>query len=109
MKIESIDIEDNIKRVREMMEKEKNIPASLKMAIEILIFIVSALINRLKLNSSNSSKPPSSDGYKKQKRTKSQVTIPIAKLVANKVIMAKTYGFIVVENENRSSAVAVIF
>ena len=67
MKIESIDVNDSIKKVKAMLEKEKCISPSLKAAIEILILVVSLLINRLKLNSSNSSKPPSMDPNRKRK------------------------------------------
>lgn len=67
MKIESIDINASIDRVRKMMEREKRLPGSLKAAIEILILLVTILANRLKLNSSNSSKPPSMDPNRKRK------------------------------------------
>ena len=68
MKIESFDVKDSINKVRKMLEKEKNLPTSLKAAIEILIFLVTVLADRLKLNSSNSSKPPSMDPNRKRKQ-----------------------------------------
>ena len=67
MKIESIDVNASIEKVKEMLDKEKQISPALKAAIQILIFIVSILVNRLKLNSSNSSKPPSTDPNRKRK------------------------------------------
>ena len=67
MKIESIDVPEAINKVRKILEEEKRIPSSLKAAIEILILLVTILANRLKLNSSNSSKPPSTDPNRKRK------------------------------------------
>lgn len=67
MKVESIDVNDSIKKVRGMLKKEKNISPAFKAAIEILIFVISILTSRLKLNSANSSKPPSMDPNRKRK------------------------------------------
>jgi len=68
MKIESINA--SIKKVKEMLENEKKISPVLKASVEILICIITLLINRLKLNSSNSSKPPSTDPNRKRKEKK---------------------------------------
>lgn len=66
MKIENIDIDQIISNAREVVEKTK-LPFSVKAIIQALIFLVSILINRIKLNSSNSSKPPSIDPNRKKK------------------------------------------
>ena len=66
MKIDSIDIEATIKKAQSLIRKDKQLSAGAKSMIEILILIVSLLVNRLNLNSTNSSKPPSSDPNRKK-------------------------------------------
>lgn len=66
MKIESIDIDQTIRAAEKVIE-DAELPASVKAVIQVLILLVSVLINRLKLNSSNSSKPPSMDFNRKRK------------------------------------------
>lgn len=71
MKIDSIDIEVTIKKAQALISKDNQLSAGAKSMFEILILIISLLANRLNLNSTNSSKPPSSDpNWKKQTRTK---------------------------------------
>lgn len=73
MKIANVNIEAAVNNVRELLKKDKKISSSLKSAIELLLVIVTLLINKLGLNSRNSSKPPSSDiNRKKAKRTKGE-------------------------------------
>jgi len=52
MNIQSIDINDSIKNIRKMLKKEKRISTALKASIELLIFVVTTLVNRVNLNSS---------------------------------------------------------
>ncbi len=61
MKIENIDIEATIKKAQALVLEDKQMSAATKSIVEILILIISLLANRLNLNSTNSSKPPSSD------------------------------------------------
>lgn len=61
MIIEGINVEAGIKRVGELLESERDLSPALKSSIEVLLLLVSLLLNRLGLNSKNSSKPPSSD------------------------------------------------
>jgi transposase len=71
MKIDSIDIEATIKKAQALIREDNQLSAGAKSMFEILILIISLLANRLNLNSTNSSKPPSSDpNRKKQPRTK---------------------------------------
>jgi len=71
MKIDSIDIEATINRAQSIIREDKQLSAGAKSMFEILILIISLLANRLNLNSTNSSKPPSSDpNRKKEPRTK---------------------------------------
>jgi transposase len=71
MKIENIDIETTIKKVRVLIREDKQLSVATKSMFEILILIITLLANRLNLNSTNSSKPPSSDPNRK-KRPKSK-------------------------------------
>lgn len=66
MKVESIDIEATIESAKTMLEKEQDIPPSVKVMMDLLLLIISLLVNRLNLNSKNSSKPPSSDPNRKK-------------------------------------------
>jgi transposase len=61
MKIESIDIQATIEKAQLLVREDKQLSAATKSMFEILILIITLLANRLNLNSSNSSKPPSSD------------------------------------------------
>lgn len=73
MKIANVNIEAAVNNVRELLREDKNISSSLKAAIELLLVIVTLLINKLGLNSRNSSKPPSTDiNRKKVKKTKGE-------------------------------------
>ena len=68
MKIESIDIDKTINEAKMMLENEAGLSSSFKAIIQVLLLLVSILINRLKLNSFNSSKPPSMDPNRKRKK-----------------------------------------
>ncbi len=71
MKLENIDIEATIEKVKNLVREDKQLSAGLKSMIELLILIITLLANRLNLNSSNSSKPPSSDPNRiKRSKTK---------------------------------------
>jgi len=71
MKIENIDIEATIEKAQSLVREDKQLSAATRSIVEILILIISLLANRLNLNSTNSSKPPSSDPNRK-KRPKSK-------------------------------------
>jgi len=68
MKIESIDVEATIENTRELLDNDPDVSPALKSAIEVLLMLVTVLINQLGLNSQNSSKPPSSDPNRKKKK-----------------------------------------
>jgi transposase len=71
MKIENIDIEATLKKVQILIREDKQLSAATKSMFEILVMIITLLANRLNLNSTNSSKPPSSDpNRKKQPKSK---------------------------------------
>jgi len=67
MKIENIDIEATIKKAQALIREDEQLSAGAKSMLEILILIISLLANRLNLNSTNSSKPPSSDPNRKNR------------------------------------------
>jgi len=67
MKIENIDIEATIEKVQTLIREDKQLSAATKSMFEIMILIITLLANRLNLNSTNSSKPPSSDPNRKKK------------------------------------------
>ncbi len=61
MKIESIDIQATIEKAQLFVREDKHLSVATKSMFELLILIITLLANRLNLNSTNSSKPPSSD------------------------------------------------
>jgi transposase len=61
VKIDSIDIQATIEKAQTLVSEDKQLSAAIKSIVEILILIITLLTNRLNLNSTNSSKPPSSD------------------------------------------------
>jgi len=66
LKIEDISIEDTVNKVKELIKEEKKISPSLKAMIELLLVMIGLLVNKLTLNSRNSSKPPSTDPNRKR-------------------------------------------
>lgn len=61
MTVNGVDVEATVKKLQELLAKEKNISPALSATLETLLMVVQLLANRLNLNSRNSSKPPSSD------------------------------------------------
>jgi len=61
MKIESIDIQATIEKAQLLVREDKQLSTATKSMFEMLILIITLLADRLNLNSTNSSKPPSSD------------------------------------------------
>lgn len=68
MKIENLEVEQTLEKVKKQIEEEKNLSPALRASLELLLTLVTLLLNRLGLNSHNSSKPPSSDPNRKKKR-----------------------------------------
>lgn len=61
MTVENINVSAAIEKVRELLKKDKSSSPALVAAVELLITIVTILLNQKNLNSRNSSKPPSQD------------------------------------------------
>jgi transposase len=73
LKIEGIEIDSALKSVRDSLENESGLSPALKSAIELLLVLVTALLNRLGINSRNSSKPPSADPNREKKQKRERV------------------------------------
>jgi len=73
MTIENISVEATIERVKAQIAEEKELSPALKSSLEVLLLLMTLLINRLGLNSKNSSKPPSMDPNR-EKHPKRQST-----------------------------------
>jgi transposase len=70
MKIENIDVNKTVDDARKLLEEDKNISPALKSMFNLLLVIITLLVNRLGLNSRNSSKPPSNDPNREKKSRK---------------------------------------
>jgi transposase len=68
MKIDNINIDNTIKEARKFLDEEKNLSSGFKAIINVLLILITILANRLKLNSSNSSIPPSRDPNRLRKK-----------------------------------------
>jgi transposase len=66
-----VDVEATLDKTKTLLDQETDLSPALRSIIDVLIMLVSVLLNRATLNSHNSSKPPSSDpNRKKSKRAK---------------------------------------
>ncbi len=72
MTFSHINVEEAVKKVKDLVAREEaSISPALKAGIDVLLLLISILVNRLGLNSKNSSKPPSTDPNRtKQPRKK---------------------------------------
>ena len=61
MKIEQLDVEAAIDAVKTQLARARDLSPALRAALEVLLVLVTLLLNRLTLNSTNSSQPPSAD------------------------------------------------
>lgn len=68
MKVGNINIQKSVEHVKALLEKDKNVSSSLQAGIELLLLIISLLVDRLGVNSNNSSKPPSQDPHREKKK-----------------------------------------
>lgn len=67
MTLDNINVEESIKRVEDLIARETDISPALKASIDVLLLLITILVNRLGLNSRNSSKPPSTDPNRTRK------------------------------------------
>lgn len=66
MTIDNINVEESIQRVTTLIAAEQDLSPALKSSLEVLLVLVRLLLNRLGLNSKNSSKPPSTDPFRRK-------------------------------------------
>jgi hypothetical protein len=66
LKIESIDIDAAINNVKRLLEKERDLSPAFRSALDVILVLIGVLLNRVTLNSTNSSKPPASDPNRKK-------------------------------------------
>lgn len=67
MKIDDIDIDQVVESTKALLKEDKSISPALRVSIDLILLVVSLLVNRLGLNSKNSSKPPSTDPNREKK------------------------------------------
>ena len=68
MTINNVDIDATLNKVKLLLKEEKDLSPAVRSMIELLALVITLLVGRLNLNSSNSSKPPSSDPNRKKIR-----------------------------------------
>ena len=66
VKLENIDINEEVAKVQKFIDTDKKMPLATKAMFAVLLMIVKLFMNRFSTNSSNSSKPPSSDPNRKK-------------------------------------------
>ena len=66
LKIDSIDVDASIDNVNQLLEKERDLSHAFRSALEVILLLIGVLLNRVTLNSTNSSKPPASDPNRKK-------------------------------------------
>lgn len=67
MTINDINIEEIVEQVKSQIAGEKDLSPAIKASLDLLLLLVTLLLNRLGINSSNSSKPPSADPNRTRK------------------------------------------
>ena len=68
MTINNINVEELVEQVKSQIAAEKDLPPAIKASLDLLLLVVTLLLNRLGINSSNSSKPPSADPHRTRKQ-----------------------------------------
>ena len=76
LKVQGIDVEAAVNAVKEQLQNDPSISSPLRTAIELLLVLVTVLINTITLNSKNSSKPPSTDPNREKKKRKKSTKKP---------------------------------
>ena len=72
MKINSKDVNTIVDQIRKDLQEDTTLPPTLRSSIEMLLLVVTLLINKIGLNSRNSSKSPSSDPNRKKNTSKGE-------------------------------------
>jgi transposase len=67
--IANIDVAATVKKVQQLLAEETTLSPALRSTLEVLSLVVQLLVNRLSLNSRNSSQPPSKDRFPARDKT----------------------------------------
>ena len=67
MTVENINASATLEKAKALLKSETNLPPAVVAIMEVLILLVTLLVNRLGVNSRNSSKPPSQDPNRERK------------------------------------------
>jgi len=70
MKLNNINVSSAIADAEKLLAEEKDISPGLKASMKLILVLVQTMVDRLSLNSKNSSKPPSTDKKKKKSSKK---------------------------------------
>lgn len=73
MKLNNVDVKETIDQANSLLEQEKSLSPAFKAVFKLILTIMQLMLDRLSLNSKNSSKPPSTDP-KKNKKEKDNAT-----------------------------------
>lgn len=79
MTVDKIDVSQAIEKTKAILNNDRSMSQEARSIVELLLIIINLLVNKLGLNSSNSSKPPSSDPNRKKgvkKKTKGKKRKP---------------------------------
>ena len=68
MKVDNIDVNETLEKAKEALANDKKISSATKAIVELLLVIIKILMDKLNINSSNSSQPPSSDPNRLKKK-----------------------------------------
>jgi transposase len=66
--ISKVDVTETLKNAKQLLETEKDLSPAIKAMMKVLLMLVSVMADRLSLNSSNSSIPPSQDLNREKKK-----------------------------------------
>lgn len=66
MTVENIDVSATLEKLKKQLQKEKNLSPTFRATVELLMLVVTLLVNRLGRNSKNSSLPPSQDPHRQR-------------------------------------------
>lgn len=66
MTVENIDVSATLEKLKKQLQEEKNLSPTFRATVELLMLVVTLLVNRLGRNSKNSSLPPSQDPHRKK-------------------------------------------
>lgn len=69
MTVDNIDVDATVKKVQQLLVEEANLSPALRSTLDVLLLVVQLLVNRLSLNSRNSSQPPSKDRFPVREKT----------------------------------------